>query len=453
MRLRATSQSSLEQGRSRVMTFSAGWRLLMVCGLLATIALGCRKPPAIIVKKRVPSVIYDTRYEQLLQETDRPLLRGAWGPYVETLDEPVAVVAAAGRATTWEVFFATNRGLEASTAATVQQRFGNAVLPVPSFGRAEVHIPFRRRGESPEMLGESQQLHPAAANAGQSAEATRIDPLTLARFESVQSISRAEFAAGIARQVEASRQRDLLLFVHGFNVNFESSLVRTAQVALDLPFNGAVVSYSWPSQGGVTNYQADEQVNANSVAPFVEFLKELLVAVPPETRVNVVVHSMGNRLVLNALDQLPHPTRQKPIANLVLCAPDVGVRDFQRLAPAATAQAERVTLYASTGDSALIVSKSVHREQRAGDSSPPVVIPGIDTIDVSAVDFDFMGHSYYGSNVDVLADLFRIVKEGRAPSTCAYLTRHEQNGNPYYYFSNYGDVLHWTWHFEDTLRR
>jgi esterase/lipase superfamily enzyme len=424
----------------------------LLVGIVPAVNLGCRKPPAIIVKKRVPSVIYDTRYEQLLQETDRPLLRDAWGPYVETLDEPVAVVAAAGRATTWEVFFATNRGLEASTAATRQQRFGNAVLPVPSFGRAEVHIPFRRRGESPEIHSESLEIRGESPEL-QAAKASGIDPLTLARFESVQSVSRADFATGIARQVEASRQRDLLLFVHGFNVNFESSLVRTAQVALDLPFNGAVVSYSWPSQGGVTNYQADEQVNANSVEPFVEFLKELLVAVPPETRVNMVVHSMGNRLVLNALEQLPPPTRQKPIANLVLCAPDVGLQDFQRLAPAATTQAERVTLYASTGDSALIVSKSVHREQRAGDSSPPVVIPGIDTIDVSAVDFDFMGHSYYGSNVDVLADLFRIVKEGRPPSTCAYLTRHKQNGSPYYYFSNYGDVLHWTWHFEDTLRR
>jgi esterase/lipase superfamily enzyme len=257
-------------------------------------------------------------------------------------------------------------------------------------------------------------------------------------------------SAGVNRQIAQSRQKDLLLFVHGFNVNFESALIRTAQIALDMPFNGAVVCYSWPSQGGLLNYRQDEQVNADSVEPFTLFLQQLLADVPAETRVNIVVHSMGNRLVLKGISQLP-AANKKPIATLALCAPDVGIAHFQELAPAVVAQCERVTLYASASDTALIVSKSKNDEQRAGDSHPPLVVPGIETIDVSAVDFGFMGHSYYGNNVDVLSDLFRLIKQRRGPETCVYLTRDKNAG--FWYFSDFGDELAWEWHFDERVLR
>ncbi|WP_254511569.1 alpha/beta hydrolase [Anatilimnocola floriformis] len=404
--------------------------LLLVVAAFA----GCRRPPAIIVKKRRPPVYYDTRYELLLEKDKSPLIQGAFAPFVEVLDEPVAVVRAAEQATTWEVFFATNRGLDQTTAATDQVRFGNESVATPYVGRAEIMVPRRRRGCDPAR-------EPAAAKEARRTE----DAAQFVKFDEVRDTTWAEMSAGVTRQINASRQKDLLLFVHGFNVSFESALVRTAQVALDMPFNGAVVSYSWPSQGGIFKYRDDEQTNAASVAPFTMFLQQLLTDVLPETRVNIVVHSMGNRLVLNSIARLPAATK-KPIAVLALCAPDVGVSDFQKLAPAVVAQCERVTLYASTSDSALIISKSQNQEQRAGDSHPPLVVAGIETIDVSAVDFNFMGHSYYGGNVDVLSDLFRLIKQRRGPENCAYLTRDKDAG--YWYFSDYSDEVAWSWHFE-----
>jgi len=409
-------------------------------------AVGCRKPPTIIVKKRRAAVYYDTLYEEKLKHTTLPLVHEGWGPFVEILDEPVAVVRAQDKATTWEVFFATNRGLIAETAASPQERFGNELRPVPQFGRAEIMVPFRRRGEDPQRKATSNSPENKLAATKPS------DPFRHIRFDEVRTIAWQEFTQGVNRQVTASRQKDLLLFVHGFNVDFESALIRTAQVALDLPFNGAVVGYSWPSQGGVRNYRVDEEVNFNSVEPFTAFLQQLLADVPPETRVNIIVHSMGSRLVMQSIGKLPKASR-KPISNVVFCAPDVGRNDFERWAPGVIAQADQVTLYASTSDSALIVSKSLHQEQRAGDSHPPLIVPGIETIDVSAVDFDFLGHSYYGSNVDVLADLFRLIKERRDPKMCAYLTRQETAAGHYWYFSDYGDLLHWVWNFDDTIRR
>jgi len=415
-----------------------------VCGLIVLAAVvGCRRPPAIIVKKRRAPVYYDTRYELLLEKEKRPLIQGAFAPFVEVLDEPVAVVHAEGQATTWEVFFATNRGLDQTTAGSSQVRFSNEQVSTPYVGRAEITIPWRRRGYDParQPAGEKNTTKPSGE-----------DPFSFVKFNEVRDTSWAEMSAGVNRQITASRQKDLLLFVHGFNVDFEAAMIRTGQVALDLPFNGAVVGYSWPSQGGILKYREDERGNSASVEPFAMFLQQLLTDVPPETRVNIVVHSMGNRLVMKGIAKLP-PAAKKPIATLALCAPDVGVANFKELAPGVVQQCERVSLYTSVSDSALVISKSKNDEQRAGDAHPPLVVPGIETIDVSAVDFSFLGHSYYGSNVDVMSDLFRFIKQHRGPETCVYLTRRERDGLAYWHFSDFADELAWDWHFEESVRR
>jgi esterase/lipase superfamily enzyme len=71
------------------------------------------------------------------------------------------------------------------------------------------------------------------------------------------------------------------------------------------------------------------------------------------------------------------------------------------------------TLYASENDVALSASKKLQAYRRAGDTSGGVVIvPGIESVDVSAVDTDFIGHFYYGDNRSVLSDMFLILTQG-----------------------------------------
>ena len=64
---------------------------------------------------------------------------------------------------------------------------------------------------------------------------------------------------------------------------------------------------------------------------------------------------------------------------------------------------QRPTLYVSRNDGALKASYGFHGYRRAGDAAPtPVVVDGIDTIDVSRISAD---HSYIGSNHRVMSDL------------------------------------------------
>jgi len=61
-----------------------------------------------------------------------------------------------------------------------------------------------------------------------------------------------------------------------------------------------------------------------------------------------------------------------------------------------------------------------------------VILPGIDTIDVSNVDTDLLGHSYYGDNRSVLSDLFNLIRLG-APPELRFGLRPEMHGSARYW--------------------
>ena len=399
----------------------------------------CRVPDPPILKKQNTGLVYDTAMESQIGSGKAPaIVQTAYERYVDTLSEPVAITGWDETTCRWEVFVATNR-----------DRFGvagdgdeNRALKTVCYGRSQVILPRLRRGEDP-------RLTPPKKTRGIPSAGSRSTEPLVTRIES-HALDEERFLDGVNDQLQRSRQQDLLVFVHGFNVTFDAAVARTAQIALDIPFNGAVISYCWPSQGGVLNYDDDEPINKESVGPFTDFLKTLRSGIPPETRINIVVHSMGNRIVMESLDQLSRERQKaskKPFANIALCAPDVGRTDFQAWAPGVVLVADRVTLYASSGDAALIASKGLHAEPRAGDAWFDLTAEGVETVDCSRIDFSFMGHSYYGSNTDVLSDLFMLLKENLPASRRPHLSRVKSEAGNVFEFSASAPAMYWTWHF------
>ncbi|MDV6031336.1 MAG: alpha/beta hydrolase [Phycisphaera sp. RhM] len=234
---------------------------------------------------------------------------------------------------------------------------------------------------------------------------------------SAVELSDSEFERRLAETVALSPSQDLLVFIHGYNVDFQSAIRRTAQIAVDLPFEGVPVCYSWPSQGTLLGYTVDENNAAWTQTHLKQFLLELAHQ-SGASSINVVAHSMGNRPTTGALVEIGWQQRQddtEPSAlfdRVVLAAPDVDADRFRRdLAPALTSIAEHVTLYASSDDQALIASKQVHGYPRAGESGADiVVVPGVETIDVSGIDLSLLGHSYYGDAPSMLQDLYQLVR-------------------------------------------
>lgn len=204
--------------------------------------------------------------------------------------------------------------------------------------------------------------------------------------------------------------KNLLVFVHGYNVSFEDAARRTAQMAFDLEFAGAPVFYSWPSYANWYRYGDDKKNIELSVEHIKEFLLDLATQTQADT-INLVAHSMGTVGLTEALREIHAQDQQKLFNQVVLAAPDIDADIFKkRIAPHILEKANRITMYTSGADLALIASRYFNRGPRAGDSGRGITLyPGIETIDASAVDTSLLGHSYYGSNVSVLHDIRRLL--------------------------------------------
>ena len=56
------------------------------------------------------------------------------------------------------------------------------------------------------------------------------------------------------------------------------------------------------------------------------------------------------------------------------------------------------------------LSHQLHEMKRAGDVlGEPIVMPPMETIDVSAVESSLLGHSYYGDNSSVISDMYQLI--------------------------------------------
>ena len=51
--------------------------------------------------------------------------------------------------------------------------------------------------------------------------------------------------------------RNMLVYIHGFNTSFDDAQRRAAQLGFDLKVPGITALYSWPSRGNLIAYLAD----------------------------------------------------------------------------------------------------------------------------------------------------------------------------------------------------
>jgi esterase/lipase superfamily enzyme len=322
---------------------------------------------------------------------------------------------------TVKVFYATDRKMR--SCKTPQDCYGDESSETLSYGSCEVSIPRDHRMgrlEAPTVF----KLQ------------FRNDPEKHVVLLKVSQENHRDFFREVSRRIDKSQSRSAFVFIHGFNVTFEDAARRTAQISYDLGFDGAPIFYSWPSKGSVLSYSADEATVDTTVTHLKGFLEDVATRTGATT-VHLIAHSMGNRALIRALKEIGSEQRSTPLPRfhqVVLAAPDIDARLFRDLAGAMKRPVDHVTLYASSNDKALRISKSKHEYARAGESgSGLVIVPGVYTLDVSELETDFLGHSYFGDNKTVLFDLFRLFKERRQPPDQRCGIRARQQGSSTYW--------------------
>lgn len=259
-----------------------------------------------------------------------------------TVTEPAAV--------TIPIFYATNRN--DTGAANLVERFG-AEPAALSYGRAEIGIPADHRIGQIET-GSSWNI--VASDADESDFA----------IQSVTPLAPPDLLAALDREVAETGYAPILVFIHGFNNGFEGALRRTAQLAADLDWRGAVVAFSWPSRSAILDFVGDRSNSEASSAPLRVFLR-MLASRPNGGPIHIVAHSMGARVLMLALAGMAEDER--PFDEIVLAAPEMSQEEFLALAPRTIASARRVTLYASDGDLPLMLIAQLFGSPSAGDAS------------------------------------------------------------------------------------
>ncbi len=248
------------------------------------------------------------------------------------------------------------------------------------------------------------------------------DPAKHFTMKELKSATREEFLALVrARLAKSERYKDhALVFVHGYNTTFDNGVYRTAQIAYDLKFDGAPFLYSWPSGGGLASYTYDRE-SAGQAVPYMREFLDLVIKETGAKTVSVIAHSMGNQPTLQVLKDIKASSPPGiVISQIILAAPDVDRDNFENIAKEIQGLANGITLYAAANDRALSASRRFHGGvPRAGDvpEGGPIVLPGVDTIDVTAVSTDSFGlnHSGYAENNALLNDLQLLIQTGERP--------------------------------------
>lgn len=165
-------------------------------------------------------------------------------------------------------------------------------------------------------------------------------------------------------------ERDITLFVHGFNSTQAETAFRAAQLAEDIRMPGATVIYSWPSLGSPLGYAYD----GDSVLFARDGLEELLRSLK---RINsgdlvIVAHSMGSQLVMDTLRQMEIAEpgwSSDNLGGVVLMSPDLDVEVFRSQVSRFKSLPQPFVVFSSRGDKILNLSqrlRGTHSRERLG---------------------------------------------------------------------------------------
>jgi esterase/lipase superfamily enzyme len=219
------------------------------------------------------------------------------------------------------------------------------------------------------------------------------------------------------RDLGSSSHDSVLLFVHGYNTSFKEAVFKTAQMAFDANFYGKVIAYSWPSKALVAGYDYDRESAIASARPLLMLVHQIRIS---KKNLYIVAHSLGSQIVIDALQMASLSGDDLNLHEVVFAAPDVDRDVFSSRADLIKKVAGGITLYASSADKALQVSRTkAGGVARAGDmaEAAPLLIDGIDLIDVTVLGEDMfaLNHGIFASNRSVLDDLGRIVTSRTRP--------------------------------------
>ena len=222
---------------------------------------------------------------------------------------------------------------------------------------------------------------------------------------------------------------DVLIFIHGYNVSWDSAVASAA--ALQLSLNSKlkkeekeviVVLFSWPSNGSMMPFAAyksdrvDARDSGTSIGRGILKLRDFLATLKRGAKeeneklcganIHLLCHSMGNYVLRNALEKkvIGYSRGRMPriFQHIFMCAADVddnALEDSSNGLSRLHELAGNVSVYHNQEDFALHISDSTKNEAdrlgQTGSAHPALVHNKVHQVNCTPIVRGFTEHSYY----------------------------------------------------------
>lgn len=200
-------------------------------------------------------------------------------------------------------------------------------------------------------------------------------------------------------------QREILIFVHGYNNNFADSIFRNAQVMNDYHVKAVALHYAWPSGGSLPLYVYDRDSAAYSRDGLADTIE--IATRTKAKRIVLVGHSMGTYVVMEALRSLALSGRKQYINRLggvILAAPDIDIDVFQSQVRDIGKLPRPFTILVSRKDKALGVSgRLTGGHPRVGSGADIQALQDEDITVLDTSQLDGGSHDVFASSPTLMA--------------------------------------------------
>lgn len=254
--------------------------------------------------------------------------------------------------------------------------------------------------------------------------------------KALYSASIATMQKQVRERLKAANQRDVILYVHGFNNSFEDAVLDLNDVWHFSGRHGVPIAYTWPSgSGNLLGYFTDRESGEFTVYHLKETIR-MLSAMPEVENLHILAHSRGTDISTTALRELviearasgKNPQDVLKIRNLMLAAPDLdyGVVTQRLIAEKFGPAFGQITIYMNEDDSALGFAQKLMRGIRFGKLTAESQsereaqifnnVKNVAFVNVKGVK-GFVGHGYFSQHPGALSDIITVIKTSSKPGS------------------------------------
>jgi esterase/lipase superfamily enzyme len=231
----------------------------------------------------------------------------------------------------FDLLFITDRALRAASDGTLS--YGAERAMFVSFGKVSItptrYAPTSKSALRVGTVSEAGRFPATPYGVVATANGLRRTPMAVAAHE----LAAASLQAEVASRLAIAGRKEVVVFIHGYNNNFEEAVLATGEICRSLHNQFVCIVLTWPaggSGGSFFGYSIDRESSEFAVADLKKAIRVIAGSKGIE-RLHLLAHSRGTNVLSGVIQQLTIEAyvsrsslwQRYRIANVVYFAPDI----------------------------------------------------------------------------------------------------------------------------------